>query len=388
MNEKLKIAMVGGALDSFMGPVHRIAATMDGHAELVAGSFSRNAEKNRATAAAWNIAEERVYQDYRELLKAEADQLDYIVIATPNNTHVEIATAAVNAGLAVSSDKPLGISSAECAGLEELVRRTNTPFMVTHNYSGYPMIKEARALCAAGDLGSIHRVVAEMPQGWLQGMVAAAGSDISVWRTDPKIVGPSLATADVGTHALHLAEYVTGLTVEKVLVDMSALLPSSPLENDVNILVRFDNGAAGVIMVSEFATGDRNPFRLRVYGKKLGIEWIQETPERLLVKELDGNERILYRGHTPEAESSRWSRIPVGHPEGYLEAFANLYSEFHRELFARKGLTGGAGVVGSGERSARDYPGIGDGIHGLKFVEAVLQNVQGAGRDRWTTLGE
>jgi predicted dehydrogenase len=386
MNAKLKIAMVGGAVDSFMGPVHRIAATMDGHAELVAGSFSRNTEKNRATAAAWNVPEERVYTDYRELLRAEAGELDYIMITTPNNTHVEIATAAIGEGLAVSSDKPLGISSAECADLIELVHRTDTPYMVTHNYSGYPMIKESRAMCAAGDLGSIHRVVVEMPQGWLQGMVAAAGGDISVWRTDPKIVGPSLATADVGTHALHLAEYVTGLTVEKVLVDMSALLPSSPLENDVNILVRFDNGAAGVIMVSEFATGDRNPFRLRVYGTRLGIEWVQETPERLVVKELDGNERILYRGHSPEAESSRWSRIPVGHPEGYLEAFANLYSEFHRELFARKGLVGGAGVVGSGESATRDYPGVREGIHGLNFVEAVLRNVQSKDADRWTAL--
>jgi len=374
---KLKFAMVGGALGSFMGPVHRIAATLDGQAELVAGSFSRKAEKNRAAAEAWHVDPDRVYEDYRELLAAEADNLDYVVICTPNNTHVEIATAAIEAGLAVSSDKPLGIGSAECDEPASLVDSRAVPFMVTHNYSGYPMIKEARAMRAAGDLGDIHRIVVEMPQGWIQGIITLSGEEPALWRMDPAVVGPSLATADVGTHALHLAEHVTGLTAIAVDADASYLLSTSPLENDINILLRFDNDAAGILTVSEFATGDRNPFRIRVYGTKAGIEWVQETPEYLIVKEPGGNERRLFRGHSPDAESAKWSRIPMGHPEGYLEAFANLYGEFHRAVRAWRG---GAPIVG-GNRGY-DYPGVAEGVRGLRFVEAVLANL--AGTDKWT----
>lgn len=359
--------MVGGALGSFMGPVHRIAATLDGRAEMVAGAFSRKVEKNRKTAEEWLIDPERTYTDYRDLLKREGDNLDYVVICTPNNTHVEIAGAAMDAGLPVVSDKPLGISTAECLDLREKVRSLGRPFMVTHNYSGYPMIKEARAMCAGGELGSIHRIHVEMPQGWIQGLIAKTGKEPELWRADPAIVGPALATADVGTHAMHLAEYVTGLKIEKLFADTSALLKSTPLENDANILVRFDNGAAGFVTVSEFATGERNPFRLRVYGTKLGIEWVQETPEFLVLKEPDGNQRILYRGHSPEAESTRWSRVPIGHPEGYLEAFANLYSEYHKALDAWKG--GKMIADGVGEF---DFPGVDDGVRGLRFIEAVV----------------
>ncbi|MDA3948488.1 MAG: Gfo/Idh/MocA family oxidoreductase, partial [Spirochaeta sp.] len=305
---KLRFAIIGGALDSFMGPVHRIAATLDGQADLVAGSFSRRTEKNSATAAAWHVPAEHVYTDYRELLAHEAAHLDFVVIATPNNTHVEIASAAIEAGLAVASDKPVGISSEEGRHLKAAIARHNAVYMLTHNYIGYPMVKEARAMRTAGELGKINRVVVEMPQGWVQGLIAATGEEPNLWRMDPAIVGPSLITADVGTHAAHMAEYVTGLRVTSVAADLSPLLSTSDLENDANILIRFDNGAAGIVTVSQFATGERNPFSVRVYGTRAGIEWMQETPEWLVVKEPSGNERRIHRGHAPDAESSKWSR--------------------------------------------------------------------------------
>lgn len=371
---KLRFAIIGGALDSFMGPVHRIAATLDGQAELVAGAFSRRAEKNAETAAQWHVPEERVYTDYRELLEREADGLDFVVIATPNNTHVEIATAAIEAGLAVSSDKPIGMSSDEGHRLKTVVEKHNAVYMLTHNYTGYPMVKEARAMREAGELGTIHRVVVEMPQGWVQGMIDATGEEPKLWRMDPKIVGPSLITADVGTHAAHMAEYVTGLRITSLSADLASLLSTSELENDANVLVRFGNGASGIISVSQFATGDRNPFTFRVYGSKAGIEWNQETPEWLTVKEPSGNERRLYRGHAPEAVSTRWSRIPLGHPEGYLEAFANLYSEFFRAVRDRA----------DGRDGTYDFPGVDEGIHGMRFVEAVLASHQGD--KRWVPL--
>jgi len=375
-NRRLKFAIIGGALDSFMGPVHRIAATLDGDAELVAGAFSRNRGKNDATAEAWHVPPERVYTDYRELLKREAGDLDYVAIATPNNSHVEIATAAIEAGLAVSSDKPIGISSDEGRVLKGVIGKHKAIYMLTHNYTGYPMVKEARALREAGELGTINRVVVEMPQGWVQGMIDATGEEPQLWRMDPKIVGPSLITADVGTHAVHMVEYVTGLTVTRVNADFSNLLSGSDLENDANILVRFDNGAAGVVTVSQFATGERNPFRLRVYGSRVGIEWVQETPESLILKEPNGNERTLYRGHSPDAVSTMWSRIPIGHPEGYLEAFANLYGEFHRAIRDRS----------SGTTGSYDFPGVDDGIAGMSFVEAAVASSRGPGESEWVDV--
>jgi predicted dehydrogenase len=375
---KLKFAIIGGSVDSFMGPVHRIAATLDGQAELVAGSFSRNKEKNTVTAAAWHVPEEHSYTDYRELLRREADTLDYVVIATPNNTHVEIATAAIEAGLAVSSDKPVGISSEEGRALKGVIEQYRAVYMLTHNYTGYPMVKEARALRESGNLGTIHRVVVEMPQGWVQGLIAATGAEPALWRMDPAIVGPSLITADVGTHAIHMAEYVTGLRATSLAADLSRLLSTSGLENDGNILVRFDNGASGIVTVSQFATGDRNPFRLKVYGTKLGLEWVQETPEWLVLKEPSGNERRLYRGHSPDAVSTRWSRIPIGHPEGYLEAFANLYAEFHRAVRDKN-----EGRVGT-----YDFPDVDDGIRGMEFVEAVLKSDAPENTDTWIDLAE
>jgi predicted dehydrogenase len=373
---KLRCAMIGGALDSFIGPVHRIAATIDGQADLVAGAFSRNAEKNARTAEMWNVSPDRTYQDWRELLGKEADNLDYVIVATPNNTHVEITRKAVDAGLAVACDKPLGINLKEVQELQRHVANADVPVMVTYNYTGYPMVKEARALCADGALGAIHRIVVEMPQGWLQGMVTLAGKEPSLWRMDPKVAGPSLAIADVGTHALHLAEFVTGAQATHLNVDTAALLRSTELENDVNMLLRFDTGAKGSLSVSEFATGERNPFRLRVYGTKAGIEWMQEQPERLIVKEPAGTERHLIRGHSPDAVSTRWSRIPIGHPEGYLEAFGNLYQEFHRAVRDHQ----------AGRTGTYEYPGVGDGVRGLAFVEAAVRSASATNTERWTAI--
>lgn len=375
---KLRFAIIGGATDSFMGPIHRIASTLDNQAELVAGAFSRNGEKNRATATAWNVPPDRSYTDYRELLKREAGELDYVAIATPNNTHVEIATAAIEAGLAVSSDKPIGVSSEEGRALKRVIEKHDAIYMLTHNYIGYPMVKEARAFREAGGLGEIQRAVVEMPQGWLRGMIAAAGGEEpSMWRLDPSVVGPSLIIADVGTHALHMVEYVTGLRAIRLIADHSTLLAKGNQDHDANILLRFDNGASGYLTVSEFATGERNPFRFRIYGTEEGLEWSQETPEVLTVKEPSGNERRLYRGHSPEAVSTAWSRIPMGHPEGYLEAFANLYGEFHRAIRDRQ----------SEKRGTYDFPGVEEGIRGMGFVEAALESCQGPGAGSWVTFG-
>lgn len=373
---KLKFALIGGAVDSFMGPVHRIAATLDGQADLVAGAFSRNREKNETTADAWNVPRGRVYTDYRDLLDREAERLDYVAIATPNSTHVEIATAAIEAGLAVASDKPVGVSSDEGRSLQETIAAHDAVYMLTHNYTGYPMVKEARAMREQGALGTIQRVVVEMPQGWLQGAIDAAGKEPSVWRLDRSIVGPSLITADVGTHALHMAEYVTGFRATSLSADLSSMLTTSDMDTDATVLLRFDSGAPGYLTVSEFATGERNPFRFRIYGTRAGVEWVQETPEVLIVREPSGNERRVYRGHAPDAVSTAWSRIPIGHPEGYLEAFANLYGEFHRAIRDRR----------RGERGSYDFPTVEDGIRGMSFVEAVLRSCRGPGAGTWVPL--
>lgn len=376
---KLRFALIGGAAESFIGPVHRIAATMDGQAELVAGAFSRNPEKNTRTGLLWHITPDRLYTDYRKLLEAERDHLDYVIIATPNDTHVEIATAAIDAGLSVSCDKPLGRTFAEAHPLVSLLEKNPVPFMVTYNYSGYSMIKEARQRCEDNELGEIRRVVVEMPQGWLQGLVARAGTEPNVWRMDPAVSGPSLTTADVGTHALHLAEYVTGLTVISVGADITAFLSSSALENDANVLLRFANGAKGILTASQIATGDRNPFRLRVYGTKMGLEWNQDLPERLVMKDSNGNERHIFRAADPDSTSARWSRVAAGHPEGYLEAFANVYHEFHRAIRDHQ-----SNSFKSGDEY--DYPGVDAGIHGLKFVQAVLRSAQKQDSSCWVSV--
>ncbi len=377
---KLRFALIGGAAESFIGPVHRIAATMDGQAELVAGAFSRNPEKNHRTGTLWHIGQDHLYTDYRALLAAEATHLDYVIVATTNDTHVEIATAAINAGLSVSCDKPLGRTLEEVSSLGPLLQENPVPFMVTYNYSGYSMVKEARDRCQSNELGEIQRVVVEMPQGWLQGLVARTGGEPYVWRMDPAVSGPSLTTADVGTHALHLAEYVTGMSVTSVCAQTAAVLQSSELENDVNVLVRFANGATGILTASQIATGDRNPFRLRVYGTRMGLEWNQDESERLIMKDSDGNERHFFRAADPESVSAKWSRVAAGHPEGYLEAFANLYQEFHRSL--RDGPPGTDADCG-----AYDYPGVMAGIHGLQFVEAVLQSAGQTGVSPWVPVG-
>lgn len=367
---RLRMGMIGGGPGSFIGPIHRIAAEMDREIELVAGVFSSDAARSRAGGEAYRIDPARAYADLDTMFAAEKardDGIDFVAIVTPNHNHLPAARAALAAGIPVISDKPATATLAEARELADCVAKAGLPYGLTHTYSGYPLVREARARVAAGALGKIRKIVVEYPQGWLAG--AAEGKQAE-WRTDPARSGPGGCIGDIGTHAFQLAEFISGLKATEILADLAAVVPGRPVDDDCTVLLRYENGARGVLLASQIEVGEMNGLRIRLYGEKGGLLWKQEAPNTLTLHTIDGRTEILHAGGSqlgPDAASR--TRTPTGHPEGYLEAFANIYRDFAAVL--------------RGE-AAPLLPGIEDALRGMTFVDtAVSASKAGAG---WVSL--
>jgi predicted dehydrogenase len=371
MDRKLRMGMVGGGRDAFIGPVHRIAAHMDNKIELVCGAFSSSPEKSRLSGQDLLLPPDRVYGDYQEMLRREAalpdgNRMDFVSIVTPNNVHYPVAVAALDAGFPVVCDKPMTINLEEARDLERRVAESGKLFCLTHNYTGYPMVKEARDLVSEGELGAVRRVVVEYPQGWLATRVESQGVKQAVWRTDPNIAGASSCMGDIGTHCENLAEYITGFRITEMCADLTTFVGGRGLDDDGSVLLRFDGGARGVLWASQVAVGQENSLRIRIYGEKGGMEWRQEEPNTLVVHRLDRPTEIR-RTATDfvGAAASANARLPAGHPEGYIEGFANIYNSFADAL---------SQVLEGNEvdESKVDYPNVRDGVRGMAFLEAVV----------------
>lgn len=364
------MGMIGGGPGAFIGPVHRIAAELDREIELVAGVFSSDPDRSRAAGDAYRIDGSRAYPDLATMFTTEADRadgIDFVTVVSPNHHHLAAATAALRCGIPVITDKPITATLAQARELEVVVRSATVPFGVTYTYSGYPLVREARARIASGEIGTIRKVVVEYSQGWLA--EPAAGKQAE-WRVDPARAGEGGCIGDIGVHAFHLAEFVTGLRVTEVTADLGTVVPGRLLDDDCSILLRFDNGARGALLASQIEVGELNGLRIRVYGDRGGMTWRQEEPNALVINRLDNLCEIVRSGTGllgPSATSA--TRLPGGHPEGYLEAFANLYRDFARLL------RGGEALL---------LPGINDGVRGMTFIATCVA----ASRDRagWVPL--
>ena len=375
--------MVGGGPGAFIGGVHRMAAALDGEFELVAGVFASLPERSREQGRALGLDARRVYGSYQEMAEAEAAlgddrRIEAVSIVTPNHLHHPVAAAFLNAGIPVICDKPMTTTLADAEELCDTVERTGLTFALTHNYTGYAMVREARHLVRAGWLGAVRKVVAEYPQGWLATRLEETGHKQASWRQDPERAGDSSAVGDIGSHAHNLACYVTGLEIDAVFADLSAQVPGRVMEDDAGILVRFVGGARGVILASQVSTGEENGLALRVYGEKGGLVWRQERPDQLHLLFLDAPRQTLTRG-SPwlSAAAHHATRLPPGHPEGFIEAFANIYRSAGRVI--------GAALAGTeADPLDRDFPDQLDGARGMHFIESVLRS---DARERWVGMG-
>ncbi|MDQ7040533.1 MAG: Gfo/Idh/MocA family oxidoreductase [Rhodothermus sp.] len=372
VNRKLRYGMVGGGPGAFIGAVHRKAAALDGAIELVAGAFSSDPEKSRQMGAQLHLDPRRVYRSYEEMVEKEAalppeERIDFVSIVTPNYLHYPIAKAFIEAGFHVVCDKPMTTSLEEAEDLCRLVARHHVLFALTHNYSGYPMVKQARAMVQEGLLGEIRKIVVEYPQGWLATPLEQTGQKQATWRTDPKLAGAG-ALGDIGSHAEHLARYITGLELDRLCADVTTFVPGRKVEDDANLLVHYQNGARGILYASQVSVGEENNLRIRVYGTKASLEWHQEAPNYLYVRYPDRPAEVYTRGNAYLAPAARRaSRLPSGHPEAFIEAFANIYLNFARTLRARL----------AGEKPDPldlDFPTVQDGARGVHFILTALES--------------
>lgn len=375
--------MVGGGPGAFIGGVHRMAAALDGEFELVAGAFASQPERSREQGRTLGLDGRRVYGSYVEMAEMEAAldrdrRIEAVSIVTPNHLHHPVATAFLNAGIAVICDKPMTTTLADARDLCDTVEGTGLTFALTHNYTGYPMVKEARHLVRSGRLGTVRKVVAEYPQGWLSTPLEKTGHKQASWRQDPDRAGWSSAVGDIGTHAHNLACYVTGLEIDAVFADLSAQVPGRVMEDDAGMLVRFAGGGRGVFMASQVSTGEENGLALRIYGEKGGLVWRQERPDELHLLFPDAPRQTLTRGSPWLSAAARHAtRLPPGHPEGFIEAFANIYRGAGRVI--------GAALAGvEADPLDRDFPDHVDGARGMHFVESVLKS---DARERWVGMG-
>ena len=382
MSRKLRFGMIGGGRGAFIGAVHRIAARMDGQAELVAGAFSSDPERSRASAADLFVAPERAYGSYQEMAAAEAKlggdrRLDFVVIVTPNHQHFAPAKLFLETGFNVILDKPVTFDLAQALELRRIVEQSKKVFVLTHNYTGNAMVKQARELVRRGVLGDIRKAIIEYSQGWLATDLERTGQKQAAWRTDPKQSGASGCLGDIGSHAEHLARYVTGLRIAELCADLTTFVEGRKLEDDGNILIRFEGGAKGVLHASQIAVGEENNLNIRVYGTQASLEWRQEDPNDLVVKYPAQPRQTWRRGNDYVAEAAkRVTRIPFGHPEGYLEAFGNIYREAFRAIAAE--------VQGEPLPEDLDFPTIADGVQGMLFIQTALESARlGA---RWMKL--
>ncbi|RMG77799.1 MAG: gfo/Idh/MocA family oxidoreductase [Bacteroidetes bacterium] len=365
------MGMVGGGRGAFIGAVHRMAAALDGQIELVCGAFSSDPEKSRLSGQDLFLPPERSYGSFEEMILKEktlpeGERMDFVSIVTPNHLHYAPAKMALENGFAVVCDKPLCFNMEEALDLEKTVEKTGLLFALTHNYTGYPMVKQARAMIKNGDIGDIRKVVVEYPQGWLSTRLEASDQKQAAWRTDPQKSGIAGAMGDIGTHAENLAEYITGLKIKSLCADLTTFVEGRRLDDDGNVLIRFDNGAKGILHASQIAAGEENNLNIRVYGTLAGLQWFQQEPNSLFVRWRDKPLEVLRTGVGnlyPEAQAH--ARIPAGHPEGYLEAFANIYRNFAICLRARLEGTTPDPVF-------QDFPTVSDGVRGMQFIERVV----------------
>jgi predicted dehydrogenase len=373
--------MIGGGQGAFIGAVHRLAAALDGQYDLVAGAFSSNPETSKASGQLLGLSADRVYGSYQELIEREkqlpeSERVQVVSIVTPNHLHFAPAKLALENGFHVILDKPMTFSLAEAKELQAVVEASGCRFCLTHTYTGYPMVKEARQLVASGELGTIRKVYVEYPQGWLSAFEEGTDNKQAAWRTDPTKSGLAGAMGDIGTHAFNLLEYVSGLAVTQLCADINTVVPGRQLDDDGAVLLRLSGGASGVLVATQVAAGEENNLRLRIYGEKGGLEWQQADANTLQVKWLNRPTEIRRAGTGYVGSFARHNtRTPAGHPEGYLEAFANLYRNFALTLQAEL-----AGETASPE--ALDYPGIADGLRGMAFIENVIASVHSD--KKWT----
>jgi predicted dehydrogenase len=379
---KLQYGMIGGGQGAFIGAVHRLAAAMDGQAELVAGAFSADAARSKASGTDLFLDPSRVYANYTEMARAESarpptQRLDFVVIVTPNDRHFAPAKLFLEAGFNVVCDKPVTFNAAEARALRVIVRKTKKVFVLTHNYTGNVMVKQARELVRSGQLGAIRKVVVEYTQGWLATALETQGQKQAAWRTDPKRSGAAGCVGDIGTHAENLARYVTGLRIDSLCAELTSFVKGRRLDDDSSILLRFAGGAKGVLQASQICVGDENNLRLRVHGTRASLEWRQEEPNELIVKHADRPREIWKRGNAYlAAQPARFGRIPPGHPEGYLEAFANVYREAFRAIRAE--------VAGRQPPRDLDLPTIDDGVEGMLFIETAVRSARRGAK--WTKM--
>ncbi len=383
MKKKIKMGMLGGGPGSFIGPVHRMAANLDGLIELVCGCFSSDPEKSAQTGKELCLPKERVYTSYQELIEKEAqlpaeERMDFLSIVTPNHLHYEPAAMALEAGFHVALDKPITYSLEEAKSLSEITARTGKRLLLTHTYSGYPLVKEARYRVQRGDLGKIRRVFVEYPQGWLSTDCAAVNKQAE-WRVDPARSGKAGCMGDIGTHAFHLANYITGLKVVELCAELNSFVPDRLLDDDGTVMIRYEGGARCLLSASQVCAGVENGLNIRIYGEKGGLEWRQDSPNTMIYRPVEGVAEIIRTATSsivsPAAQHN--SRVPGGHPEGFIEAFANLYRNFALTLMADAEQR-------EPEECCLDFPSIKDGIEGMLFVDTVVNSsAQNAAWIKW-----
>ncbi len=374
----LRMGMVGGGPGAFIGDVHRRAACLDGDVELVAGAFSASPSKSRRKGRELGLSRARTYDSYLDMVERERalpedQRIDFVSVVTPNHLHCPVATAFLEAGFHVVCDKPMTLDVPEARRLKQVVTRSRRVFALTYNYTGYPMVKLARDLVRQGDLGRLRKVVVQYPQGWLSTRLEQAGLKQAEWRTDPTRSGAAGCIGDIGTHAENLAEYITGLQIVELCADLTTFVRGRRLDDDGTVLLRLQRGVRGVLLASQIAVGEENGLAIRVYGEEKGLEWHQEHPNTLTLRSQDGPLEVWSRGHGyVEARSpaaARATRLPAGHPEAFLEAFANVYRNAADTIRARRART-------RPDPLARDFPTVDDGLRGMVFIETVVKSAR------------
>jgi predicted dehydrogenase len=377
---KLKMGMIGGGKNAFIGAIHRIAANIDGLVELHCGAFSSNAEISKESGQELFLPDEKCYASYEEMIVTESklpqdQRMDFVTIVTPNFAHFAPALMALEYGFHVLIDKPITISLNEAKQLQQKVKETGLILCLTHTYSGYPMVKQAKQMIAENTFGKIRKIMVEYPQGWLSTLTENEGNKQAVWRTDPSKSGISGCMGDIGTHAAQLAEYISGLKISKLCADINIVVSGRQLDDDGNVLLKFDNGANGILVASQIATGEENSLKIKIYGEKGGLEWHQMEPNTLIVKWPDAPAQIYRAGNAYLSKiANDNSRTPSGHPEGYLEAFANLYRNFAMTLSSK--LEGKEPTA-----TMLDFPSVDDGVRGMAFIENVIAS--GKSDQKW-----
>lgn len=383
MSRKIRMGMVGGGRGAFIGAVHRMAAGIDGQIDLVCGALHVDPEVAIQSGQDLNLAPERIYRTYHEMFEKESqlpagERMDFVSIVTPNHVHYEPAKLALENGFHVVCEKPISFSTEEAEQMQQLVNDTGLVFALTHTYTGYPMVKQAREMIKSGVFGKIRKVVVEYPQGWLSTPLEQTGQQQASWRTDPKKSGKAGSVGDIGTHAENLAETITGLRITELSADVTTFVEGRLLDDDANVLIRFNNGAKGVLHCSQISAGEENAINIRVYGEKGGIQWHQHDPNTMYVKWLDKPMEVYRTGMPYLGDmAAAHTRTPAGHPEGYLEAFGNIYRNFAKVVQARID-----GV--EPDPTFLDFPTVEDGVRGMKFIDAVIES--GKQNAAWTKI--